>query len=132
MKVQRVSQSSATQNTANSNPEAQNQESASTNEAELAKFERMAQDWWDVNGDFKPLHKLNPTRVGYIRDAITQHFMRGSGDLPLKGLSILDIGCGGGLLCEPLARLGADVTGIDAVAKNIEIAKIHADHLTNL
>jgi len=104
----------------------QYQQSASTDEFELAKFERMAKDWWDVDGDFKPLHKLNPTRVGYIRDAVVQHYMRDTSDLPLKGLTILDIGCGGGLLCEPLARLGATVTGIDAVAKNIEIAKIHA------
>ncbi|MGB0843488.1 MAG: bifunctional 2-polyprenyl-6-hydroxyphenol methylase/3-demethylubiquinol 3-O-methyltransferase UbiG [Alphaproteobacteria bacterium] len=109
--------------------ETENQSSASTDVDELAKFEKMAEDWWNLDGDFKPLHKLNPTRVAYVRDAIKQHFMIEGDDQPLKGYAILDVGCGGGLLCEPLRRLGAEVWGIDAVGKNIEIAKIHAGQM---
>lgn len=96
---------------------------------EVARFAAMAEQWWDPRGKFRPLHELNPTRVKYIRDRALSHFGRdaGAGSLkPLAGLRVLDIGCGGGLLCEPLARLGAQVTGIDAATKNIEIARLHA------
>ncbi len=82
----------------------------------------MADQWWDESGKFKPLHKFNPTRVSYIRDRLTEHFGK------LQGLDVLDIGCGGGLLCEPITRLGAKVTGIDASEKNIKIAAIHAEN----
>jgi 2-polyprenyl-6-hydroxyphenyl methylase / 3-demethylubiquinone-9 3-methyltransferase len=98
------------------------------NPEEIAKFSAMADDWWDPKGDFKPLHKFNPVRLGYIRDWALKHFDRSaSARRPLEGLSLLDIGCGGGLLTEPLTRLGASVTGIDAGAKNIAVAKLHAE-----
>lgn len=98
------------------------------NDAEIAKFTAMAEDWWDPRGKFKPLHKFNPVRLAYIRDNLVSHFGRDlSGMRPLEGLKIVDIGCGGGLLCEPLTRLGAEVTGIDAAGRNIAIAKIHAE-----
>ena len=95
---------------------------------EIAKFEAMAAEWWDVNGKFKPLHMLNPCRLDYITQQIAGEFDR---DLArpdaFKGLRILDIGCGGGLLCEPMARLGADVVGADAAEGNIPVAKVHAE-----
>jgi len=95
--------------------------------AEVAKFEAMAAEWWDVDGKFKPLHMLNPTRLDYIVDQIAAEFMRDlSTPLPFKGLRILDIGCGGGLLSEPMARLGATVVGADAAAGNIPVAQVHA------
>lgn len=95
---------------------------------EIAKFAAMAEQWWDPTGKFKPLHQLNPVRLGYIREKAIAHFGRdGSRRRPLEGLSVLDIGCGGGLLCEPLTRLGAKVTGIDAGEKNIAIARLHAE-----
>jgi len=95
--------------------------------AELEKFRRMAAEWWDPSGKFKPLHRFNPVRLEYIRDRACEHFGRDKNAMcPLEGLSLLDVGCGGGLLCEPMARLGATVTGIDAVAQNIEIASLHA------
>lgn len=95
---------------------------------EIAKFAAMAEQWWDPTGKFKPLHQLNPVRLGYIREKAIAHFSRdGSRRRPLEGLSVLDIGCGGGLLCEPLTRLGAIVTGIDAGEKNIAIARLHAE-----
>ena len=98
------------------------------NDAEIAKFTAMAEEWWDPKGKFKPLHKFNPVRLAYIRDQLIAHFGRdGSVMRPLKGLRIVDIGCGGGLLCEPLTRLGATVTGVDAAERNIAIAKIHAE-----
>jgi 2-polyprenyl-6-hydroxyphenyl methylase/3-demethylubiquinone-9 3-methyltransferase len=98
------------------------------NEAEIAKFTAMAEEWWNPNGKFKPLHKFNPVRLQYIRQHVLEHFGRdGSNMRPFEGLRILDVGCGGGLLCEPLARLGADVTGIDAAERNIAIAQIHAE-----
>ncbi|MGV3573819.1 MAG: bifunctional 2-polyprenyl-6-hydroxyphenol methylase/3-demethylubiquinol 3-O-methyltransferase UbiG [Devosia sp.] len=98
------------------------------NDAEIAKFTAMAEEWWDPKGKFKPLHKFNPVRLGYIRDNLVSHFGRDtSGMRPLEGLKIVDIGCGGGLLCEPLTRLGATVTGVDAAERNISIAKIHAE-----
>jgi 2-polyprenyl-6-hydroxyphenyl methylase/3-demethylubiquinone-9 3-methyltransferase len=95
--------------------------------AELEKFRAMATEWWDPNGKFKPLHKFNPVRLEYIRDRACKHFDRDPLDIqPLKGLHLLDVGCGGGLLCEPMARLGATVTGADALDQNIEIAQLHA------
>jgi len=98
------------------------------NDAEIAKFTAMAEEWWDPRGKFKPLHKFNPVRLGYIREYLLAHFGRdGTAIRPFEGLNILDVGCGGGLLCEPLARLGASVTGIDAAERNIAIARIHAE-----
>ncbi len=95
--------------------------------AEIEKFSGMAADWWDPNGKFKPLHKFNPVRLSYIRDQLCAHFAKDPKALkPFKGLSILDIGCGGGLLCEPLTRLGATVTGVDATEKNVKTAASHA------
>ena len=98
----------------------------SVNKKEIDKFSKMADEWWDPEGKFKPLHKFNPTRIKYIKDNSTEHFKVKSKNLPLKNLKILDIGCGGGLLCEPMSRLGAKVTGIDASEKNINVAKIHS------
>lgn len=99
----------------------------SIDDSEIAKFEAMAAEWWDPNGKFKPLHMLNPCRLDYIVTQIAVEFDRDlSGDLPFKGLRILDIGCGGGLLSEPMARLGAKVVGADAAERNIPIAKLHA------
>lgn len=95
---------------------------------EIAKFAAMADEWWDPNGKFRPLHLFNPVRIAFLRDRIAAHFGRDvKGPRPLDGLRILDVGCGGGLLCEPMARLGASVTGIDATERNTEIARIHAD-----
>ena len=100
---------------------------ASIDAAEVAKFAAMAADWWDPDGKFRPLHRLNPVRLGFIRDRLAGHFGRDPlGESPLAGLAVLDIGCGGGLLAEPLSRLGARVTAIDAAAESIEIAKLHA------
>jgi 2-polyprenyl-6-hydroxyphenyl methylase / 3-demethylubiquinone-9 3-methyltransferase len=97
------------------------------NPEEIGKFHRMAEEWWDPAGKFKPLHKFNPIRLAYIREKAVAHFSRDAHALkPFEGLSILDIGCGGGLLCEPMARLGATIVGADAGEKNIAIAKIHA------
>ena len=95
------------------------------NKKEIEKFSRIAEEWWDPNGKFKPLHKFNPIRIKYIRDTILSEFKIKKEHRPFKGLSILDIGCGGGLLSEPMARLGADVVGIDASFKNIKVAKYH-------
>jgi len=100
---------------------------ASIDEAEVAKFSALAREWWDPAGKFAPLHKFNPVRLQFIRDAAMSHFARASQGLkPFAGLSLLDIGCGGGLLCEPMARLGFTVTGIDPSAKNIGTAASHA------
>ena len=97
------------------------------NKKEIEKFSRMAEEWWDVEGKFKPLHKFNPIRIKYIKESVIENFkLQNNEKLPLKGIDLLDIGCGGGLLSEPMCRLGATVTGIDASEKNIEIAKIHA------
>jgi 2-polyprenyl-6-hydroxyphenyl methylase/3-demethylubiquinone-9 3-methyltransferase len=96
--------------------------------AEIAKFEAMAAEWWDVKGKFKPLHMLNPCRLDYITAQIATEFARALGAAkPFAGLRLLDIGCGGGLLCEPMARLGADVVGADAAARNIPVARLHAE-----
>jgi 2-polyprenyl-6-hydroxyphenyl methylase/3-demethylubiquinone-9 3-methyltransferase len=96
--------------------------------AEVAKFEAMAAEWWDPAGKFKPLHMLNPCRLDYITNQIAGEFDRDlTATLPFKDLRILDIGCGGGLLSEPMARLGATVTGADAAERNLPVARIHAD-----
>ena len=96
--------------------------------AEVAKFEAMAAEWWDPNGKFKPLHMLNPCRLDYITAQIAAEFDRDlTGEAPFAGLRILDIGCGGGLLSEPMARLGAEVVGADAAGGNIPVAQVHAE-----
>ncbi|MEI4195672.1 bifunctional 2-polyprenyl-6-hydroxyphenol methylase/3-demethylubiquinol 3-O-methyltransferase UbiG [Roseovarius sp. E0-M6] len=96
--------------------------------SEVAKFEAMATEWWDPQGKFKPLHMLNPCRLDYITAQIASEFDRSlSDDKPFAGLRIIDIGCGGGLLSEPMARLGADVVGADAAERNIPVAQIHAE-----
>ena len=98
------------------------------NKEEIQKFSKLADEWWDVNGKFKPLHMFNPIRIEYIVEKIKDHFNRvDKGESPLQGIEILDIGCGGGLICEPLTRLGGSVTGIDASEKNINVAKLHAE-----
>ena len=100
---------------------------STVDEAETAKFAAMAEEWWDPHGKFAPLHKFNPVRLEFLRDRICQHFGRDPmGNRPLEGLKLADVGCGGGLLSEPMTRLGADVTGIDAGEKNIRIASTHA------
>ena len=86
---------------------------------EIDKFSRMSEEWWDPNGKFKPLHKFNPIRIKYIKDTIVSEYKIKNEEKPFKGLSVLDIGCGGGLLSEPMAKLGAEVFGIDASIKNI-------------
>ncbi|MBD3679777.1 MAG: bifunctional 2-polyprenyl-6-hydroxyphenol methylase/3-demethylubiquinol 3-O-methyltransferase UbiG [Rhodobacteraceae bacterium] len=96
--------------------------------AEIAKFEAMAAEWWDPNGKFKPLHMLNPCRLDYISSQIAAEFGRDlTAPMPFEGLRILDIGCGGGLLSEPMARLGATVVGADAAERNIPVARVHAE-----
>jgi|TARA_B110000914_G_scaffold223411_1_gene238837 2-polyprenyl-6-hydroxyphenyl methylase/3-demethylubiquinone-9 3-methyltransferase len=97
------------------------------NKDEINKFSRIADEWWDINGKFKPLHMFNPIRIGYILDITLSYFKIDKNKrLPLKDLKILDIGCGGGLISEPMSRLGAKVTGIDASERNIQVAKLHA------
>ena len=98
----------------------------SVNKKEIEKFSKMAAEWWDPSGKFKPLHKFNPIRIRYIKENIINSFKLRSKKKPLDKINILDIGCGGGLLSEPMTRLGANVTGIDASSKNINIAKLHA------
>ena len=98
----------------------------SVNKKEIDKFSKMANEWWDPEGKFKPLHKFNPTRIKYIKENIINNFNLKNKFRPLSGINILDIGCGGGLLSEPMSRMGANVTGIDASDKNIQIAKLHA------
>jgi 2-polyprenyl-6-hydroxyphenyl methylase/3-demethylubiquinone-9 3-methyltransferase len=101
--------------------------SSTVDPAEVARFERLARDWWDPAGPMKPLHKFNPVRLGYVRDAACRRWSRDPrAPAPLEGLSILDVGCGGGVLSEPLARLGARVTGLDPAPTNIEVARAHA------
>ena len=98
----------------------------SVNKKEIDKFSKMADEWWDPEGKFKPLHKFNPTRIKYIKENIINNFKLKNKSKPLSGINILDIGCGGGLLSEPMSRMGANVTGIDASDKNINIAKLHS------
>ncbi len=97
------------------------------NKEEIQKFSKIASEWWDPAGKYKPLHKFNPARLKYIKEEIVRHFNIKFKDKPLRNLNILDIGCGGGLISEPLARLGGKITGMDASQKNINVAKIHAD-----
>ena len=99
---------------------------SSVNKKEIEKFSNMADEWWDPHGKFKPLHKFNPIRIKYIKENIIEQFKIKNKAKPLSGINILDIGCGGGLLSEPMCRLGANITGIDASIKNIKIAKLHA------
>jgi len=97
---------------------------------EIEKFSKLAKDWWNPNGKFKPLHLFNPVRIEFIKNKLISHFKLNANSLkPLKKLKILDIGCGGGLLSEPLSELGADMTGIDASYENIEIAKLHSKEM---
>ncbi len=101
------------------------------NKKEIDKFSKLASEWWDPEGKFKPLHKFNPVRLNYIKKCIVKDIKKKTTAKPLNDIKILDIGCGGGLLCEPLSKLGAKVVGIDASEKNIKIAKTHAK-LSNL
>jgi len=96
------------------------------NKKEIEKFSKIAEEWWNPEGKFKPLHKFNPIRISYIKENIIKTFHLELTKTPLKNINILDIGCGGGLLSEPMCRLGAEVTGIDASDKNINVAKIHS------
>ena len=97
---------------------------------EVEKFSKLASDWWNPNGKFKPLHLFNPARIKFIKEKLVDYFgLNPKAQEPLKKINILDIGCGGGLLCEPLKRLGATVTGIDASKNNIEVAKFHAKEM---
>ena len=100
---------------------------SSVNKKEIEKFSKIAEEWWNPSGKFKPLHKFNPVRISYIKENIIKSLnLKNNKNIPLKKVKILDIGCGGGLLSEPMCRLGADVTGIDASIKNINVAKLHA------
>ena len=96
------------------------------NKKEIEKFSKIAEEWWDPGGKFKPLHKFNPIRISYIKDNIIKTLNLKNKEKPLEKISILDVGCGGGLLSEPMKKLGAEVVGIDASEKNIQIAKLHA------
>ena len=96
------------------------------NKKEVEKFSKIAEEWWNPNGKFKPLHKFNPIRISYIKENIIKTFNLNNEKTPLKNIKILDVGCGGGLLAEPMCRLGATVTAIDASEKNINVAKLHA------
>lgn len=97
-------------------------------EMEVSQFSRIAEEWWDENGKFRPLHQMNPVRIGYVRDAAAVHFKRNTTqNAPFSGLKLADIGCGGGLLAEPMARLGFSVTGVDASPENIATAAHHAE-----
>ena len=97
---------------------------------EIEKFSKLAKDWWNPSGKFKPLHLYNPSRIEFIKEKLISHFkLKINTEEPLKNINILDIGCGGGLLCEPLKRMGATITGIDASEKNIKAAKFHADEM---
>jgi 2-polyprenyl-6-hydroxyphenyl methylase/3-demethylubiquinone-9 3-methyltransferase len=102
----------------------------SVDPAEMASFSRMAADWWDPTGPFKPLHIMNGARLDYIKQTVCEHFgLDPNAERPLNGLRVLDIGCGGGLLCEPMVRLGATVTGVDALERNLKTAKTHAEQV---
>tara|TARA_B100001121_G_scaffold205509_1_gene179851 strand:+ start:222 stop:944 length:723 start_codon:yes stop_codon:yes gene_type:complete len=98
----------------------------SINKKEIEKFSKIASEWWNPEGNFKPLHKFNPIRINYIKENIISNFKLKNKNKPLSGINILDIGCGGGLLSEPMSRMGAKVTGIDASDKNIQVAKLHS------
>ena len=100
--------------------------SSTINKEEIEKFSKIAEEWWNPEGKFKPLHKFNPIRISYIKDNIINTLNLKEKEKPLEKVKILDIGCGGGLLSEPMKRLGAEVVGIDASQKNISVAKIHA------
>jgi len=115
-------------------PQSNNQGGPSTvDPAEIARFSKMSDEWWDPNGPMAPLHKINPLRLAWIRDTACRKFNRNPRSLAsLQGLRILDIGCGAGLLSEPLARLGAQVIGIDPSESNIAAARLHADRSTML
>ena len=106
--------------------------SSTINKQEIEKFSKIAAEWWDPTGKYKPLHKFNPTRIRYIRDEIIKHYEIKKKSKPLANLNILDIGCGGGLICEPLSRLGGNMTGIDPSERNIKVAKIHAGKQSNI
>lgn len=115
---------------ATANPQAVPPQAASVDRDEIARFGAIAREWWDEDGKFKPLHRLNPARIRFIRDALCRHFGRDPlRPRPLQGLRILDIGCGGGLVCEPLTRLGAAMSGIDAESETVEVAKLHAEQM---
>lgn len=104
------------------------QSAASIDPAEIARFSAMAAEWWNPQGKFRPLHKFNPVRLAFIREQIARHFGRNAAaSAPLEGLRLLDIGCGGGLVAEPMARLGAEVVGVDASERNIGVARTHAE-----
>jgi 2-polyprenyl-6-hydroxyphenyl methylase/3-demethylubiquinone-9 3-methyltransferase len=95
---------------------------------EVARFAALASQWWDEEGEFRPLHRLNPVRLQFLRDRLAGHFARGARDLaPFRGLSLVDVGCGGGLVAEPMARLGFAVTGLDADAEALAVARAHAE-----
>ena len=96
------------------------------NKKEIEKFSKIAEEWWNPRGKFKPLHKFNPIRISYIKDNIIKSLKLKNQEKPLQKVSILDVGCGGGLLSEPMKKLGAEVVGIDASEKNIQVAKLHA------
>ena len=107
-----------------------NKNNQTDDQQEINKFSEMASEWWDPNGKFAPLHKFNPVRQEYLVDKIKNHFsILPNGSYPFKKLSLLDVGCGGGLIAEPMTRLGAKVTGIDASEKNINVAKFHAEQM---
>ncbi len=107
---------------------ASQQSKTTVDEAEVERFSRMAADWWNPESKFKPLHKFNPIRLTYIKEKVSSHFGRDTHSTDtFKGLRILDIGCGGGLLCEPMARLGAEVVGVDPSETNIKVATLHAE-----
>lgn len=114
-------------------PSAATAPTSTVDDSEVARFSAIADEWWDERGKFAPLHKLNPVRIGYLRDQIIRHFFAGSdahgqSATPLNNLSLVDIGCGGGLISEPMARLGANVTGVDASDVNIRVASLHAQN----